>query len=496
MTVDFTHADVTYRPIPAIALPSLVIGQDLNDQINWMINQMATRRMAMELRDLYYRGENAIADLGISIPPQMKALRVPLGWPRVTVDALNSRLNLDGFRYPDSDDVDADMQEIWVDNNMDAEAPMANLDALVFGRGYISVGTREGERDRPLIAVESPLDVYVRYDARRRVEDLALRTYSPDGEADGAPTRATLYLPGRTLHLMKVGGVWELAAEPDDHGVEGISLVRIANRARSYDRDGFSEITPELMTLTDEASRTLQSMAVAREFYSAPQRYVLGADQSSFEDAEGNKKTPWEAYLGRVWAMERDAEGELPSVGQFQAYDPSVFTKVIDTYAKAVSALTSVPPQQLGYTTDNPASADAIRSSENALVMKALLKCATLGVDYSRGMQLARRIAGHPDDKQRIVAVWGNPATPTPAATADALTKYVAAGVYPARSDVTLELSGLSAAQRSRLMKDWQMQDGLDAAEQLAASLQAPQRPQRPVGGQTGASGQQPPERQ
>ncbi|MBQ1164418.1 hypothetical protein KBZ21_41245, partial [Streptomyces sp. A73] len=41
-------------------------------------------------------------------------------------------------------------------------------------------------------------------------------------------------------------------------------------------------------------------------FYGAPQRYILGASESAFQDAEGNTKSAWETYIGRVLALERD----------------------------------------------------------------------------------------------------------------------------------------------------------------------------------------------
>ncbi|MBQ1167342.1 hypothetical protein KBZ21_56010, partial [Streptomyces sp. A73] len=50
------------------------------------------------------------------------------------------------------------------------------------------------------------------------------------------------------------------------------------------------------------------------EFYGAPQRYILGASESAFQDAEGNTKSAWETYIGRVLALERDT-------ANFRAHD-------------------------------------------------------------------------------------------------------------------------------------------------------------------------------
>ncbi|MBQ1164171.1 hypothetical protein KBZ21_39905, partial [Streptomyces sp. A73] len=41
--------------------------------------------------------------------------------------------------------------------------------------------------------------------------------------------------------------------------------------------------------------------------------------ESAFQDAEGNTKSAWETYIGRVLALERDEDGQVPTVGQFTA---------------------------------------------------------------------------------------------------------------------------------------------------------------------------------
>ncbi|MBQ1163615.1 phage capsid protein, partial [Streptomyces sp. A73] len=84
----------------------------------------------------------------------------------------------------------------------------------------------------------------------------------------------------------------------------------------------------------------------------APQRYILGASESAFLDAEGNTKSAWETYIGRVLALERDEDGPVPTVGQFTAHDPQTNTKIIDLYARIMATQLGLPPHYLGYTTD------------------------------------------------------------------------------------------------------------------------------------------------
>ncbi|MGZ4531290.1 MAG: phage portal protein, partial [Mycobacteriaceae bacterium] len=178
---------------------------------------------------------------------------------------------------------------------------------------------------------------------------------------------------------------------------------------------------------------------------------------------------------GRVLALERDAEGEVPTVGQFTPYDPSTFTKVIDMYAKIMSSITGLPPHVLGYTTDNPASADAIRSTEMRLKLKADRKTKMFGESWRDVMKLALLIrdGSVPDNADSITTVWADTATPTPAATTDAIFKQISAGAIPATSDVTLEKLGYTAVERQRLAIDRANDEGASLLQEIAHSLNA-----------------------
>lgn len=449
---DFPSSDATYsgRLIP------ISVGADadgLSDGEGALVaslsQQIGAQQSQLLLLDSYYRGQMRVRDLGISIPEKMRSFKVALGWPRVGVDALEVRLNVQGFRYQDATDVDQDLARIWQANSMDAESRMVHLDALVFGRGFVSVGSPESG-DVPIISVESPLDIAVSVDPRTRAVRAALRVYG-----DATAQQATLYLPDQTVYLASGPSGW-VVVERDTHNLGQVPIVRFANRSRSYNLDGSSEITTEIMSITDEACRTLQALAVAREFYSAPQRYILGASESAFQNADGSPRSGWQTYQGAVLALEANEAGDVPTVGQFTAYDPSVFTNVIDMYAKIMSSLTAVPPHVLGYTTDNPASADAIRSTDMSLAARAEAKTQSFGDPWRRVMALAAAIAdgGAIPDPSQIVTDWADTSIPTPAATTDAVVKQVMAGIVPATSDVTLAELGYGPTDRQRLEQD------------------------------------------
>jgi hypothetical protein len=476
--VDFNAADATYASstvVPtAFAGTTLVLSQmsvDEEDLFRRLSLLVSSDRYNLQLRNAYYEGTARIRDLGISIPPQMRQLHTALGWPRVAVESVEERINLDGFRYPSSSDADQDLQDIWLANDMDSEHNLANLDALVYGRGFITVGSPDEPGDAPLITVESPLDMAVDWDPRSRRARAALRLH---GSHLGGRL-ATLYLPDQTLQLELAAGAWVVTAR-DQHNLGVVPVVRVPNRARSNDRDGTSDITAEIMSLTDAACRTLQGLEVAREFYAAPQRYFLGVNEGAFQNADGTTKSALETYLGRVLAFERDEDGNAPTVGQFTPYDPSTFTNVIDMYAKLMSSITGLPPHVLGYTTDNPASADAIRSSEMRLKLRADRKTSMWGPAYREVMTLsvAIRDGKSPDPSdEKISVIWGSTATPTLAATTDAVMKMVTMGALPPQSDVTLEMLGFNGEQRARIEVDRATDQGASLLNEVAHSLLA-----------------------
>ncbi|MEV6854699.1 phage portal protein [Streptomyces microflavus] len=437
-------------------LPLLHLSDDELGLIQVLRADLMRDRWALQLRDAYFNGEQLVRDLGISIPPQLRGLHTVIGWPRVGVESLEERLDLEAVRWADGGN-SSDLSEIVESNDLIDESSLAHLDALIYGREYLSVGSGE-DGGLPVVSVESPLDMTLLWDARIRMGRAALRECATDHLVEsGVDERMlVLYLPDQTITaLPSESGGWEVINR-DVHRLGVVPVVRMANRQRTSDRVGKSEITPDVMSITDAACRRLMGIEVASEFFGAPQRYILGASESAFQDADGTAKSAWETYIGRVLALERDEDGNVPDVGQFAAHDPSGQTKIIDLYARIMASQFGLPPHMLGYTTDNPASADAIRSTEAKLVKRAERRTRRYGSAWQQAMRLALWVRdGEPPDKsRRIEMVWRNPATPTVAAQADATVKLVQAGIIPADSDVALEMAGLTENQRQRVRTD------------------------------------------
>lgn len=466
-------------------LPTLSLSEDEQQIATFLAMRMFDQRPYLELRGLYYDGLQKMQDLGISIPPSLSNLRTIIGWPRIGIDALANRCRVEGFRYPGATDTDEDLWSIFRANQMEVESPLAFLDAMIYGRSYLVVGTGDDTTyGQPLITAESPLNMTAIWDPRMRRCTSGLQIYlDNDFTSDTYGQEvAALYLKGRTIYMCRQASAdgqsalstkWELTYR-DNHGLDRVPVVRIANRQRIGNRDGLSEITPEWMNTTDSACRTLLGMEVGREFFAAPRRYILGASEEAFQRSDGSPVSAWETYLNKVWAVERDEEGNVPTVGEFKPGDPAVHTKLIDTYAKIMSGEMGVPPHFLGVHSDgNPASADAIRSGYEELTIRSTNKHTGFGPKLVEAIQLALLIRDGtlPEKAHLIETDWMDPAPTTMAATSDAITKQVTVGTIPAHSDVTLKKLGYSAVERARLEADRLEDQGTQFLAQIAHSL-------------------------
>jgi hypothetical protein len=457
-------------------LPLLALSDSEQQTIKTLQAKAQLDRADMMLNDAYRNGLQVIRNLRIAVPKELEFLNTIVGWPAKAVDPYVARLSVDCFRVPTATDGDQHLMDLMAANGFAAEQSLAYDDALTLSRAYWSVGSNP-DGGAPLITVESPLNMSVLWDLRGLTPRAAMQEYI---DSDNS-RRGALLLPNQTVHLaVNDSGEWEITGR-DEHGFDFVPVVRMAHRPTTNNRNGSSAITPAIRSLTDAACRTLLGLEVARELYSVPQKVILGGAESNFQKADGSPKNAWDTYVTKVLGLERDDEGNLPQIHQMQAYDPSVFTKLLDWYASAMSGEVLSPPQSMGlYTQGNPASADSVIAMNAERDLNAVRMQNGFGVDLIRVAQTALRFEnnGVLPDKYRTLATDWNPVTlSNPAVTSDAITKQIAAGSVPATSDVTLKRLGYSAVERSRLEQDRKRADGRAAAQAIAASLTPPTAP-------------------
>lgn len=423
----------------------------------------------------YYEAERRPEAIGVSIPPKMRNLLANVGYPRLYVDSIAERQELEGFRVGGSDQTDSELWDWFVANNLDIESVLGHTDALVHGRSYITISEVDPNYDIgvdpeiPIIRVEPPTSLYAEIDPRTRRVNKAIRALYDDQEQLFA---ATVYLPDQTVVYDKSEGEWQVVSQ-SQHGLGIVPVVPLLNRTRLSDLYGTSEITPELRSMTDAAARILMLMQATAELMGVPQRLIFGAkpEELGVDPTTGTKK--FDAYIARILGFE-DPEGKAT---QFNAAELRNFTDALQEIAKQVAAYTGLPPQYLSTRSDNPASAEAIRAAESRLVKTVERKNKVFGGAWEQAMRVAYLMMNGggevPPEYYRLESIWRDPSTPTYAAKADAAAKLYAngAGVIPkerARIDI-----GYSANEREE-MKRW------DEEENPLALLGAVATPTRP----------------
>lgn len=476
----------TFSPTSIPTLPALSLTVDEKHLIEHLQRRQRADRKNLILCNSYYMGAQIIDNLKIAIPEELALrLRTLVGWPRIAVDPYVERLSVEGFRLPGETDINTDLQDLWHENGLDAEFPMATTDALSMGRAYWLVGSPLTPGDAPRITVESPLNMTVGWDLSGRRVKVAMQSYMVDNQR-----HSVLLLPGRTIELVQDEFLtWQLVNRVN-HGFEHTGVVRMANNPRTDNRDGYSEITPELMSIVDGACRTLLGLEVARELYSVPQKLLLGASETDFQNPNGEVRKAWDTYINHILALERDDEGNLPEVKQLVAYDPATFTKLIEMYASQASGILAADPRDLGlYTEGNPVSTESAQVSEGRRDRRARRKQDVFGVPLVEVAQTAQRFMNDgdlPDRFKRMAVDWADVAIRNDAVTADMLTKYIGADVLPARSDVTLKRAGFSAVERQQIEQDRGEQvpnDIVTALQNAATSTRQPAQPAQVTSG-------------
>lgn len=439
------------------------------EHVDQLTNKLNGAIPRLKRSNAYYDSKYRLESIGIGTPPEMRKLNVAIGWPRMYLDSIEERLDVETFRLSGKADPIERLTDWWKYNRLDEESSLGHLEALIYGRSYITVSAPgEGDHpDNPLIRVESPLNLYAEVDPRTQKVKRALRRYK--GPAGSLDEYATLLLPDDTIQLRRSSGAmsrWTVESRVN-HKLGRVLVVPLLNRERLSERDGRSEITPEIRSMTDAASRVMMNLQSAAELMAVPQRVIFGADAESIAGT-GSQREILDAYYARIIAIENEAG----KATQFTAADLRNFVEGLEQIAKHVASYTGLPPQYLAFASDNPASAEAIRSAEARLVKKAERRARMFGGSWEEVMRLAVLVMDGkiPDDYYRLETVWRDPSTPTFAAKADAVSKLYNSGngIIPkerARMDL-----GYSAEERAEMAK----QDDAEPVARLNALVGAP----------------------
>ncbi|MGP5389868.1 hypothetical protein [Glutamicibacter arilaitensis] len=476
-----------------------------NSLFQRMLSVIRHRSRRNLMRRNLHDAKEKLDKVGFSVPPHMVDFQTPLGWAEKAVSVPAARIRREGFRMLGESSLADDLELIFEDRHNRRLEAGATKSSLKHGPAFVFVTRGDVEKGEPevVFSAKSALEATCIQDPRTGIVRAALELVGRN--------KALLYLPGMVLSVDKGGANgWKVTAEyPQAH-----QLVLCEPQIWDWDLDrpfGRSRITRPLIGSIHQGVRTLLLSDVTAEFFSRPQRALMGASEEHFTDKDGNPLDIWKMITGSIWALPDvwdDDEGKLvrPKLEQLQQASMQPHNDMFKGVALRVASETSLPIGYLGVQENQPASADAIRAAEADMI--SLIEH-QIEISYKlSSLNLARKALavlhdGLPDsmlaDLRGLSVRFLDPGTPTVAARSDAALKYTQA--FPnGDPQVAMELYGLSEDQIKRNLEYMRRNQSNSLVQELIkrnASTQ-PETPAtpatpataEPAGQATGGAGQ------
>lgn len=325
----------------------------------YLRNHLMMKRHRVLLRYKYYDMKNGIKYFRSLIPPEFMWMAETLGWCGKAVDSLADRLSFHEFRNDNFD-----LNSIFAMNNGDILPDSAMLSALISSCCFVYIS--EDTTGYPRLQV---IDGGNATGVADPITGLLTEGYAViNRDKNGNPETEAYFVAGRTEYYHGD----QLFRVDENHAPYPL-LVPIIYRPDAMRPFGHSRISRACMNLMQGALRTILRSEVSAEFYSFPQRYITGLDP----DAEAIDK--WKATMSTLMTFTRNEEGGETRLGQFPQQSMSPYTEQLRTFAALFAGETGLTLDDLGFVTDNPSSADAIKASHENLRLAARKAQKTFG---------------------------------------------------------------------------------------------------------------------
>ena len=325
--------------------------------------KLLNKRLRVGIRYLFYEQKNNAMDFGISSPPELKYYNSVCGWCAKGVDALADRLDFYGFR----DDV-FDLTQIFDQNNRDILFNSAILGALIASCSFIYIS--KGEDGFPRLQI---IDAYDATGIMDPITQMLNEGYAVlERDQYGQPTKEAYFTYEYTAYYEN--GVLVDQRENDAPYPLLVPMVFRPDARRPF---GHSRISRTCMSVTGSALRTLKRSEISAEFYSFPQKYVTGVDDS----AESMDK--WTAAMSAMMKFTLNEDGtDHVKLGQFSQQSMTPHADQLKMFASMFAGEVGLTLDDLGFPQSNPSSYEAIKAShENLrLTAKAAHKSFNVGI--------------------------------------------------------------------------------------------------------------------
>ena len=473
-----------YQVTPEL-MPSLTPAErrDFND----LLQVWQTKLSRNFLRKRYYDGKNHLKDLGISIPPALTDVETVVGWPAKAVDALAVRSIFDGFTIGGRDD--SDLTPLLTANDFKLLYSEAVTSELINSCSFCTVSSGDGE-DEPevLINFYGATSAAALWDVRRkRIRcGFTIADYIDEPSGECVPTEVNYYTDGFVIKCRRDESTGSWATERVPTPV-GRPLMEPLRYRPSLERPfGKSRISRAVMSITDSAVRTCLRAEVSAELYTSPQRYLLGADEDTFGGYESDvdaRARKVEAYLGTIFAITPNENGDIPQYGQLSAMSMQPHTDYLRSLAARFAGETSIPISSLGVVSDNPSSAEAMYAASEDLIIEAEALNDVNGRSLENvarmvmALREGRRVQELTEEQLDVRANFKNPMRPSLASQTDAVIKQAEVMPWMLEGDealsITLSELGYSESQVNQLVSSKKRAEGRENASAVLQSVLA-----------------------
>ena len=337
--------------------------------LQYLQNKLTLKSVRVSTRYDYYEMKNIVRDFGISTPPDLQKWMSVLGWCSKAVDSIADRLVFREF----ANDV-FNMNDIFNANNKDVLIDSAILGALIGSCDFIYITSDASGFPQMRVIDGQHATGILDPTTNMLKEGYAVLEFDendqPITEAYFIPGRTTIYERGRNPVTIPNSAPYPL-------------LVPIIYRPDAKRPFGHSRISRACMSIVGSAVRTVKRSEISAEFYSFPQKYILGMS----EDAEQMDK--WRATMSSMLRIDKDEDGDHPVVGQFQQQSMGPHMEQLRMFAGLFAGETGLTMDDLGFPSQNPSSAEAIKSSHETLRLTARKAQRTFGTGLLNAGYLA-----------------------------------------------------------------------------------------------------------
>lgn len=329
--------------------------------MKYLKNRLNQKRTRVKTRYMYYEMKNSIKDFQISTPPELRNIQTVLGWCGKAVDSLADRIV---FREFAEDNFE--IEEIFMMNNPDTFFDSAVLSSLISSCCFVYIS--ENEDGFPKLEIIDGANATGIIDQGTGLLKEGYAVLKRDSSEN--PIVEAYFTVGnvRVFQGGKFRDIPNNAPYP--------LLVPIIFRPDAVRPFGHSRISRSCMDIVNSAMRTVKRSEIAAEFYSFPQKYVVGTSQ------ESDPLDKWKATMSSLIEITKDEEGDKPTFGQFQQQSMSPHTEQLKMFAGLFAGETGLTLDDLGFVTDNPSSAEAIKASHENLRLIARKAQRTFGTGF------------------------------------------------------------------------------------------------------------------